>query len=156
MFSMKHEFSTEWYKFLNPPVEGADQVMAITLRRQHFPFFVKDKSVNIKKLEVFIRSNREGEYKMIFSSTDVDENVMTTAEISMAENPKYSNMQSGTVSETTPGVTIDDINVFAPMTFKFRHSTDVSNPQKYNTIDKDPEEISDVFVVMHYFLGDMG
>jgi hypothetical protein len=155
MFSLKHEFSTDWYKFINPAVAGADQVMAVTLTRDHFPFFTKERAINVSKLEVLIKAEQEGDYKMICSITDVADAVITSTEITMPENSTYANMQKATLSETTAGITVADINVFGAMSFKFRHNTDISNPQVYNTIDKDPEEISDVFVVIHYSLGDL-
>jgi Tc toxin complex TcA C-terminal TcB-binding domain len=38
MFSARHEFPTEWYAFLNPAA-GADQVLALNLTRDRFPYF---------------------------------------------------------------------------------------------------------------------
>ncbi len=35
LFSLKHEFATEWYKFLNPIVT-ADQELIINLNPEHF------------------------------------------------------------------------------------------------------------------------
>jgi hypothetical protein len=155
MFSMKHEFSTDWHKFLFPAVAGADQLMTLSLTRDHFPFFTKDRTINIKKIEVLIDANRSGDYKMIFGAVDTDDNVMVSTEINMPENSTYANMQKATLSGTVAGVSIEDINAFAPITFKFRHNSDVSAlPQKYNFIDTDPEEITDFFVVLHYALGD--
>jgi len=60
LFSLKHEFATEWYKFLNP-VGGADQEMIFELKAEHFPFFIRGKlnSIQIKKMDLFVQSKDE-------------------------------------------------------------------------------------------------
>lgn len=60
LFSLKHEFATEWYKFLNP-VGGADQEMIFELKAEHFPFFIRGKlsTIQIKKMDLFVQSKDE-------------------------------------------------------------------------------------------------
>ncbi|NLA50410.1 MAG: hypothetical protein GX876_13245 [Bacteroidales bacterium] len=164
MFSLKHEFSSEWYKFLNPTVAGSDQILSLTLRREHFPFFTKDRMINVKKVQVLMKTNRSGEYKMILSITDIasalppaSPNIITSSEITMPENVTYDNMQIATLtadSAATVNINVEDMDVFRELTLRFRHSTDVSVPQKYNQLKTDPQEISDMFVILHYCLGD--
>ena len=38
LFSLKHKFSSEWYKFLNPPDTALSQSMQIGLNVDRFPF----------------------------------------------------------------------------------------------------------------------
>lgn len=156
MFSMKHEFSTEFHKFLYPAVSGADQVLTLLLQKDHFPYFAKFRNIDVKKIEVLVKANREGDYKLVFTAMDTDDAAMNSDEISMPESSTYGNMQKATLAGTVAGVDVETINVLAPMTFKFRHSTDpVAAPQRYNFIDTDPEEINDLFVVLHYSLSDV-
>ena len=164
MFSLKHEFTSEWYRFLNPTVAGSDQILSLTLRKEHFPFFTKDRTINVKKVQVLMKANRSGDYKMILTVTDIASplppappNIITSSEITMLENATYDNMQMATLtadSAATVNINVEDMDVFRELTLKLRHSTDVSVPQKYNQIDTDPEEISDLFVMLHYALGD--
>lgn len=60
LFSLKHEFATEWYKFLNP-VGGADQELLTEIKTEHFPFFIRGKlsTIQIKKMDVFVESKIE-------------------------------------------------------------------------------------------------
>lgn len=155
MFNMKQEFSSEWHKFLNPPIVGTDQVLSVSLQKEHFPFFAKERAINVKKVEVLIKAARPGDYKMILAAKDVDNVAMTSSEISMPESATYANMQKATLKGTTAGINVDDINVFEPISLRFRHNSDISSPQKYNEIDTNPEEISDIFVVLHYALGEL-
>jgi hypothetical protein len=60
LFSLKHEFSTEWHQFLNP-VGGADQEFKVTLTTEHFPFFIRGKlnTIQIKSMDIFIERKDE-------------------------------------------------------------------------------------------------
>lgn len=60
LFSLKHEFGTEWYKFLNP-LGTADQELIFNIKPEHFPFFIRGKlsTIKIKKMDVFVTSNDE-------------------------------------------------------------------------------------------------
>ncbi len=63
LFSLKHEFSTNWHKFLNPE-GGNDQEFVINLKEDHFPFFIRGKlsALKIKKMDMFIESSVEGNF----------------------------------------------------------------------------------------------
>jgi len=55
LFSMKHEFPTEWYKFANPPAAVSSQTLTISLGIDHFPFLYRGKSISIVKVDVYLR-----------------------------------------------------------------------------------------------------
>jgi hypothetical protein len=48
IFSVKHEFPTEWHQFVN----GTED-LAITIKKSHFPFFVQGKTIALTKLELY-------------------------------------------------------------------------------------------------------
>jgi hypothetical protein len=60
LFSLKHDFSSEWNKFIYP-IGGADQELIITLSPEHFPFFIRSKinTLKIKKTEIFVERKNE-------------------------------------------------------------------------------------------------
>ena len=51
MFSLRHEFPTEWYKFLNPPDTAASQSMSIALGNDRFPFQYRNAKIKIVQVE---------------------------------------------------------------------------------------------------------
>ena len=51
MFSLRHEFPTEWYKFLNPPSTATGSSMTITLGKDRFPFQYRSAAPKITKFE---------------------------------------------------------------------------------------------------------
>jgi hypothetical protein len=56
LFSLRHEYPTEWYKFLNPPGGGA-QSMQLPLGTERFPYQYRGKKIVISSVEfVFVPS----------------------------------------------------------------------------------------------------
>jgi hypothetical protein len=57
LFSLKHEFATEWNKFLNPG-DGNEQEMKFNISDLHYPYFIRSKlnSLKIKILDLIIES----------------------------------------------------------------------------------------------------
>lgn len=63
LFSFKHEFSTHWHRFLNPD-SGNDQEFVMTLKDEHFPYFIRSKlgSLKIKSMDIFVESSIAGDF----------------------------------------------------------------------------------------------
>jgi sugar lactone lactonase YvrE len=55
LFSLKHEFPTEWYKFAAPPSTAASQTLALSLSIDRFPYTYRGKSIKITKLDLYLR-----------------------------------------------------------------------------------------------------
>jgi hypothetical protein len=54
LFSLKHEFPTEWYAFLNQPdVNTGDQTCAIQIDTNRLPFFVGQTNIKIMSMSLF-------------------------------------------------------------------------------------------------------
>ena len=66
MFTMKHEFPTEWHKFLYPAIEGAEQILSFTIGNERFPFFAKEREIVVMKIDLFAKSTRSGDYLMVY------------------------------------------------------------------------------------------
>lgn len=151
MFSIKHEFSTDWHKFLHPEIAESDQLLKVTLKKEHFPFFTQNRRIDVRKIEILIKANRNGDYKVILQANNSDNTPMTSAEISMPENAKFANMQKATFTSITPDFNVEEVNILSMLTFKLKHSSD----SDFHSINTNPDEISDLFVVIHYKLGDV-
>ncbi len=63
LFSLKHEFESEWYRFLNPE-GGNNQEFVVTLTQEHFPFFIRGKlaAMKIKRMDVYVESSINEKY----------------------------------------------------------------------------------------------
>lgn len=56
MFSLKHEFPNEWYRFLHP-ASGASQHLSLSNLHDRFPFFAKSRKIAISSVMLFTRGN---------------------------------------------------------------------------------------------------
>lgn len=150
MFSMKQEFSTEWHKFLSPPIEGAEQELNLVIGKERFPFFVQDRKVIVTKVEVFVKCALEerGEYvyDMILSYfMHDDEDPVITSDIAMPQSDAYGKLNKATIKVNDPG-----LDVTKEMSLKVKRNTAVDD----TSLAAEPSELEDVFMVLHYFLSD--
>lgn len=57
LFSVRHEFPTEWAKFLNQtPVNNERYELTITLRPEHYPFWCRDHLNGVAHVDLFVKS----------------------------------------------------------------------------------------------------
>ena len=54
-FSLKHEFPTDWYKFLHPADQATSQTMSISLTIERFPYIYRGKKIQISQVELFLK-----------------------------------------------------------------------------------------------------
>jgi hypothetical protein len=54
LFSLRHEFPTEWYKFLHPADTATSQSMQIALDNSRFPFKYRGKKIQITQAEIVL------------------------------------------------------------------------------------------------------
>ena len=54
MFSLRHEFPTEWSRFLNAP-DGVVQSLTAAFTQERFPFLFQAKKISIKAMDVFVK-----------------------------------------------------------------------------------------------------
>lgn len=55
LISLRHEFPDEWYRFLNPAVEGELQALTIPLTQDRFPFLFQNKTVSVREFSLFVK-----------------------------------------------------------------------------------------------------
>jgi hypothetical protein len=55
MFSLRHEFPSEWNAFLHPPDAVADQTMTIKLTQERFPFQYRGKKIQIYEVDFVLK-----------------------------------------------------------------------------------------------------
>jgi hypothetical protein len=55
MFSLKHEFSSEWYRFLHPEDSADQQTLKLDLTQERFPLRFRGRRIQISRVELFLR-----------------------------------------------------------------------------------------------------
>lgn len=60
LFSVRHEFPTEWAKFKRVKIEGGTKTAELTLnlREEHYPFWSKGRSKELKRVDLFARTDK--------------------------------------------------------------------------------------------------
>ncbi len=142
MFSMKHEFPTEWHKFLHPATDGGEQILKFTLGKERFPFFVQDRDVEVMKLEVLAKCTQATSYYMVLSYGNLDGGSVTISK-EMPQDNTYDGLNTATINDEV-------LDIAKEMTLKLRSSLDVN--KKYTDLVTEPEEVEDMFFVVHYKL----
>lgn len=55
LFSLRHEFPTDWYKFLNPADTATSQTMSLALMIERFPFQFRGRTIQISEQKLFLK-----------------------------------------------------------------------------------------------------
>jgi hypothetical protein len=59
LFSVKHEFPTQWYQFLHPTDPTNPQTLSLGLSKERFPFQFRSKNLTISSVELFLDLKKE-------------------------------------------------------------------------------------------------
>ena len=62
VFSLRHEFPTEWYRFLNPLDDAGDLVTTIPLSKERFPLIFRDPRVRLTVSKVQLWASMQPDY----------------------------------------------------------------------------------------------
>lgn len=156
MFSMRHEFATEWHRFLFPLVAGSEQIMRFKLEESHFPFLAKRRNIDVMQVDVLAKTNRlkvndlPNVYHLVMTSIAKNAELRTSAEVSLPENDSYGGMQVVTLPQTTSNLVVENIDVFSEITIKVKYELE----EHYDSLDTVQNELEDLFVVIYYKLSD--
>jgi hypothetical protein len=55
-FSLRHEFPTDWHRFLNSYTADFGQSQKFEFRKEHFSFLFKTAEIQISKIEIFVKA----------------------------------------------------------------------------------------------------
>src|SRR3989442_1389716 len=74
LFSAKHEFPTEWYRFWHPSdATAANQAMQLDLKSERFPFQYRGREVQVSQVEFFLKLKDENDPTSNPAKTYVEE-----------------------------------------------------------------------------------
>lgn len=97
LFSIRHEFPTEWAKFKSVKIEGATKVAELTLnfRDEHYPFWSKGLLEALKRVDLFAKPTKDTKPTITVSNKLTDEPVGTRKEDSMAKDTSFGGLRMG-------------------------------------------------------------
>jgi hypothetical protein len=56
MYSLRHEFGTEWARFLNTLTGGFKRSLTMPLMKERFPFLFQGREIKINEIELYVKS----------------------------------------------------------------------------------------------------
>jgi Tc toxin complex TcA C-terminal TcB-binding domain/Neuraminidase-like domain/Salmonella virulence plasmid 28.1kDa A protein/Fibronectin type III domain len=59
LFSVRHEFASQWASFLNPDDGVPNQSLKLALRKEHFPFQLDFSSIKVNKVGVYLKLQKD-------------------------------------------------------------------------------------------------
>jgi hypothetical protein len=62
LFSLRHEFPTEWHRFLHPTDPTSGTSLQLNLTQERFPFQFRDKRITISEMSLFLKLKAGIEY----------------------------------------------------------------------------------------------
>ena len=62
LISLKHEFPSEWHRFLCPNQAGDDQEFRFEMKKDHFPFYARRKNINVSKVDMILDGKHKDSY----------------------------------------------------------------------------------------------
>jgi hypothetical protein len=159
MFSLRQEFSTEWYRFLHPAAIGDEQILSFTLAKERFPFVAQEWDVRVMKLEILARCTHPGSYETMLSYMNLDDTVVTSSRpINMPPSDAYGGLNKATIdaiNATDFGFNLPELDIAKPMSVKLKQTPapgTVPVPPEYGRLIKDPPEVEELYLIVHYKL----
>lgn len=109
LFSVRHEFPTEWAKFQSLPLVANQRFeLALNLRAEHYPFWSQSHLKTVKRLDLLARSSKDP----VPASLDVfdksDQTDATTKKDTLVKDPELANLLVGKFTGGAPGVALPD------------------------------------------------
>jgi hypothetical protein len=151
MFSIKHDFPNEWYRFLHPPVAGASQIISLTLQPDNFPYFTRGNKLSGKQIDILVQSTKTGTYQANATWVDNQNTAapVTLTGINLTANALYGGMQTAIINAYDGGSKQPDIDLLSALSLGIAGLDSGGNTHPIAT---NPDELDDVFIVLHYAL----
>src|SRR5262249_35624810 len=168
LFSARHEFPNEWYRFLHPPESGTDQVLELQLAPDRFPYIFRGRTVAISRLHVFLdvsdeptESDRTKTYRQVYESSTnpltlqlapvaAGGNVQTITLASIKEKldgmPHHANIEFSGDANTSLKMSASQIQL-GETDATFVDAVDAQQPKRLRT-----EALSDLLLAVEYSL----
>jgi hypothetical protein len=122
LFSIRHEFPTEWAKFRSAKIEGDEKIaeLAWTLREDHLPLWSKGRLKSLRSGTIFAKTSK--------ASINVTEKAYGSGEevtfITLNKNPSFGDLLVGTLKEIPLPTTVEDTVYPQTVEFKFKLNFD--------------------------------
>ncbi len=101
LFSVRHEFPSEWAKFKSMKLEGTTTAADLTLnlREEHYPFWSKGLLETVERVDLFAKPSKDTEATVTVSNKLTDIPVGTRKEDGMVTDPSLGSLRVGKLAK---------------------------------------------------------
>ena len=93
MFSARHEFPNDWYRFFNPEDVNAEiQTLKLNLTKERFPFLLLGKDFAIESMELILNFKEYEYVKDYKNGQALPISIADSSPLPFTSNPKFGNM----------------------------------------------------------------
>lgn len=169
LFSMRHEFATEWHRFLNPSPTSDGQLLALSLSRDLFPFSATGKTIKVKHVRLLLRLADQAKESGVIREADEHERNFLKVSLSVPSQPSKAadfeadpHLKDMPVADVDAGFDISPQEEGAAITLRvaqediqvlptsLRKSVTVEDQNHYRLI---PKEFEDLLMLVTYKMG---
>lgn len=131
MLSLRHDFPTQWHRFLHPAVPAAGNVLELEMSPALFPFRDATRTINVRSIVLLARCTGTGPYEVTLVPGNVQFNLAKSTQFGglfLAQEPV-----TATLNPAAP-----------PVLWTLTMKSGVNN------LTPDPAEVDDIFLVLEY------
>ena len=147
MFSLRQEFPSEWYRFLNPTNAANGNIFELEMSPGLFPFRDEKKTLKVNSIWLLARGKDGEDYTAVLNPPLPGALPPGSDAFSLAHVNQYGRLHFAQKDVSAANVTID--LTAPPVKWKLKMTND--NPTIANgNLENDPAEVEDVFLVLGY------
>jgi peptidoglycan hydrolase-like protein with peptidoglycan-binding domain len=136
LFSLKHEFPSEWYAFFNPPSDGGDQVLSVIIDSDRFPYFASLAKIEVTKVEIFADASWTSNPTLSLSPPKETRITMSS------DDPTFGKLYHGSTG-------ICNITIQDPTATTQARTWQIVSPSNTN-VEFTNENLKDLLILLHY------
>jgi Neuraminidase-like domain len=168
LFSARHEFVSEWHRFLKPLESQSNHILKLELTRERFPFPVRNRSLTLKEMELFLKFKGEvihpdGPLLDVFVRSPETDATVETDSLPGGVFSSLPNQYAGLPHVS--GITLDqdlfgnwqievkksDVQALLPGLKQVVSNSNIADQPLTNLVDA----LEDIYVVCHYAIGEL-
>jgi hypothetical protein len=140
LFSLQHEFGNEFYLFKNP-VGSSNNSTDLILNQNHFPFYLKNKTIAISKISAFVKPKSE---ELDLSSWEFKINNSAFMPFNELSTNDFTGLYVIEFAPFTPEISISSAAPETSLNIRGTFVIDEENPIDWNSA------VEDIFLLVEY------
>lgn len=135
LINLKHDFSSEWYQFMNPSIPENGNILSFKLMKHLFPFRDQLHTIKINSIYLIARCSEEDDYEITLNVLPEDNNTIV-----LTTSSSYGNLHYAIRDTSNDNIMVD---FSAEMNWALTMKSSLDN----NLL---PNEVEDFYLILNY------